>query len=1776
MKKSTLSILSLLLSAIMLLGIFASCTKVPEGTTQGTSAETTENKKTEATESSVKNDTTESSDEESDSVDGTEDETTDENSCESSATSSDNETDDTETTASASETATEEVLVTLPSLDDVSNGHIIENADALKNGVNTYFTDGKRTDFVLENQNMTLEYALAAGKAQQVTSLVNKSGKTYIQNTCDVFVKMTNGNVFYASNSSKPATANLYRLGYYMYESRFEEQNFMGSPLEEGAIQLSLSSLEKNQVKVTDNDDGSINVLVNRVTDPFIKLKDINYSADDYPYLQITLKANTKSIRGITVYLGTADKSLSSATTVLVSPSEEYVTYTVPLFRTSWYTGTVNAFRLDFSSEESSKGESYDIKDVKLMKGNVEGTPEKLGLNRSFFIYSDKLHQMIQIATDSVATENIASVGLETRIAKNTVAKVIAFDKNGRHDSFDGVDWDSAEYVGFDIIDAGIFGYILPAGDKTDKLEVKVEGDDYVIIQSRTPENGAIQPSGVWNADKKAYDALVDNNANDFFMGQRIYTDESHEFDAFILEAYTERNPLGEKNFIINKRDSSYECTYECPLCHKEFAEYVTQCSNCFEVITPIEHPNMYFKGYDALRGLYTIHVPTESFNQPYFQYPNKYIDLTFSVKGDGYDRKIYFMTSGELGCLECAVLLDENRMMLPVPIEVGKNFSEGFGERNLWNIQDNTYSEAIIPLVVDADSSQIFTILNLYQNWGKYPLKQVSWIQFYAPYYHLSTGVTESNCIVPYYSCKNARGLGTLPDHRAMSAHLWSGQPQHTSGGSHRWLIYTDADGVYSASENTLDTIDSYGPIYADVYMDYLSDDGKIKVSYTHMEFPQTDENRAYYEMKYEVLSDLSFKNFAEDFCFYDVTDNDSVGSYINVGYLNENNESVIVDAAKEGESFKYVLGTECPYFSFFNMPDYNRDSTSAEGFTNLSFLIYNYQLIINGEKSDAKFAIINEENRVRISLDLGETTLKAGDSFTINAIVMPWGDENLDYSVVGDKNVRDVRENTLLNPLTPTAVENCEVMESVFLPRVKSTNGKNATFNLKGGQNNVALRVYGFSMLTVPKIEELVDGEWVEYIVSSAYTPDRFGNAHYYDGYSVHYDSDGTFSYSFIVPMDYKDADGRTFRVSCDTPFEGWPKKLPEIEQGTVELPMNVYADATELFTAAKTQAGKAFGSILMSPDGSYVTLSSNQEAQEAYFTAWHGDGGKTVTGQYLVLKYRLPLSNTVKHRYFEVFTTTKSSIACFGISNALINDGEWHTLVIDLASFEREDFAANDKGEYKARSIRFDFYNEYYANGNSIDIEFFGMSDDLAEIRGYEKVDSINVFKNGGSVTSYDKEGNEIETPTDINASTEIKGFDFYLSASSIADSARADSGHIGNTVLASDGSYVTLHYARQYARLESYVTLFAGNRKPTGQYLIFKYRAQKQAGTIEFYCSTEAEGAGAAAAIKGLFNLNVDKNYAFVADDTWHTVVIDLSKVLPDEAYKANAAGEYIAKFIRLDLFNFGAAKDDDYSVDVAYVGFSSSYEDAISHDENTWFYDGEKSINVSTGEPLTPPDTEQGGGSGEIEDADSGVAGFNVYINPTKLTTVGKNTLWKDHVILSDDGSFTTFKNYVTAASSDHSRESYFSFFSSDAGKATGQYAVIKYRANVQQGSITLWSSTQNAGAVAGSCFDLSAGNGLFVADNEWHIVIVDLSKLISTFTETNGKYTATHLRVDFFNFDKARDPADTQAQVDVAYIGICDDYTEILGSDTDVETVVFFDGTAQTIENKAQ
>ena len=1496
MKKTAIAITSLLLSLLMM----SSCTTTPPADGTDTNDGSTAPVQSEPLESS----------------EGTKESDTE---AQTSPSDTDSETE-TDISGEVSESETEEKIEL-----EGEHAELIENANALKNSIGAYFSDDSRSTFILENNGMSLEYALRSYSEQQIMSLKNKNGNAYITNTSDVFVKMKDGSTFYASASTTPTSANLYRLGYYYYEARFEEQNFdVNVNVNEGfAIGLDCG---RYNCKTNVDDNGELHVQLLGKHDPYVTFKNVNFSADEYGYIQITLKTDATAARSCQFFLKAGGKdnfSEAQSKTFTVSPSEGYETYVVPIHGIADYQGDVTALRLDFANNAEDK---IDIKEIRIVKKNPSPAPQYLGLNRSFLVYPDKLHHFLQVSSADVPTENVAEIGLVTGIAADTVDKLIIKDKNGTHEALEGVDFATVEYVGFDIKDAGVFGYILPADNSGGTLTVTLENGYYVLTQSRAPENNTILPSGIYNSATGKIEPQVSLNGNDFFMGQRFYTDENHSFEAFLKEAELERNPLGEENFIIDTGASA----------------------------------NASYVGYDAIRGIYTFKVECAGFNGPYFQYPNKYYNVKFTVKGDGNDRHIYVLSSSDkTGCLECAVLLDKNEMLLPIPVQVGKNFSEAKLERNRWNIDDAVYCEAIIPMPLKSGSEATYTIANLYQNWGRFPLKQISWIQASAPCYHLSTGVIETNCITGYYSTRRQYGtLNTLPDHRTMSAPLWYDQPQHNSAGSHTWLIYTDAEGRYNATEYLYDSIGSYGPIYADITMNYISYDEKIKVTYNHMEFPQTDENRGFYRMEYEVLEDVNIADFKKDWQFYAVAPNDPTGVYQKVGYLNSDNECTIAKANSDKDNpVSYILGNECPYISFFDMA--NCTSTSQQGYGNLSFLIYRSEFIIGGEKQDPSFILTDLGGKLVLSLNLGEVSLKAGDRFAIDAIIMPWGSQESVYDsneFAGDQNVRNVRQNTLLNPVTVTAGKNTEAMESIFLPKIKTANGKTAEFTITGGHNNIPVRIYGFDKLTSPVIEEKVNGEWVPYNVSSAYYPDTTGNAHYYDGYAVYYDGDGTYSYSFVIDMDEKDNDGRTFRVNCSQSFESWPDELPDLGITPVELPLNVYVEAEKLFESATLQ--KQFGNVEMMDDGKYVRFTPDESKIESVFTPY--PGGTPVTGQYFVMKYRLPEENTHKLTAFELYTSTVNDTAKagdgFAIGNALLNDGKWHTVIIDLSTWKKESFAPDADGKYGARYLRIDVFNNRFPVTNRFDMEYAGISDNIEDILALcqdEEYVNLAVMSSGAIKLTYHdpKTGNEIPKPEEEivikDAVADVKGYSAYFTAEELYNLSKTNgSEHRGERELADDASYARFHICTDEStneayRKESYINVY----KPkdvvaTGQYLVIKYRAERQIGLFQVYASTEQDKAASANCI------SVDgASGAFVGDGEWQTLVIDMAKFKPD-AFKPINDGRYCPLIIRFDMFNLGqplTAAEATY-VDLAYIGITTDYT-LIDLDEGAVLYDG---------------------------------------------------------------------------------------------------------------------------------------------------------------------------------------------------------------------------------------
>lgn len=979
----------------------------------------------------------------------------------------------------------EETETPLPYIDDTGEEEVIEMMDPytgpnaetiyaardLANNVNAYYSDGGRSRYTIENMNMKLSYnLLATNGGKLVTSLQNTKGASYFENSADAFVETTDGNRYYISKAKTEPSVNIYKHGFYYYSIHIlgqEPERDAGEDAEQ-VIDIFKQSDKKDISKVRKQDDGTLSLEITNSEDPFICWSNFTHNTVKYGYISLTFKTKAAPEGELFIIAGNKDGfNAEQRKSFVINADGQYHTYLINLRDYPDYKGSIRGVRLDFNGASTG---NVIIKEVKLIESDTSAPP--IQADRQYHAFPDKLNSVVRfLATDRCT--NIAKLVTETKISEAEVAKIVVRDASGEHDTIDGIDWKTAEYVGFDIKNAGIFGYILLDYKTSGYIEVRRENGFYVISQTYEPEDNTIKKN------------------KDVCLGQRYYTDETHDFTGFLNAAYCERNPLTELSANCKKNAG-------------------------------------FFRGYNTLMGVYEYYVDLSAghFTTAYSMTPDKHYSLPIDIQGDDRDRTIYVYTVCEsVGELECAAILDENSQLLPVKIEVCKNF-RGDGDETIFEKGDDSYCNTFFPVAVKANQKTSLNVLHLYMNWGKVPLKQLSSIMFFAPYYHLSLGTTETNCIAP--SFVHGKDLWTIPDFRPLSAPLWKDQPQHTSGGCPRIFQYTDTDGSH-VPDLTTTKIDSSGPSYADVKMNYVSDDGKISASYRHLEMPQTDENRAYYEISMTVRDTVTIENFAQDFCF--VSMDGRCVFYQKLGYLNENNEITVTDTNPSTEPRTFVLGKDCPYYDFHN--------ADSKDYVNMAVIVKDSDITIGGKKFDGNFAIREYKkgglNEVCLSLNLGKVTLKPGDTMKLTLIIMPFGSQES----TDDSSVLRVRENTCLNPVKIVS-DDGDVISDPLMPKVSSRDNRSVTFTISGGadnlpevnknyykscENNIAVRVYKFTALSVPQISELVNGEWVPYEIAS-----KNG----YDGYTVFADPDNSFSYSFIIDM--SEGKDRTFKVTVE----------------------------------------------------------------------------------------------------------------------------------------------------------------------------------------------------------------------------------------------------------------------------------------------------------------------------------------------------------------------------------------------------------------------------------------------------------------------------------------------------------------------------------------------------------------------------------------------------------------------------------------------------------------
>ncbi len=675
-------------------------------------------------------------------------------------------------------------------------------------------------------------------------------------------------------------------------------------------------------------------------------------------------------------------------------------------------------------------------------------------LDKTFHLYGDRLYAQFSLLSE-VPVNGIKSFACMIKIPKDKVSAIQFKNKNGiQNDVKLFENNDHTEYIAFDIKDVGVVGFILPS-DKNISFSAENHEDNYTVLLYITSENG-------FNINDINGNGNAEQNLLTF--GFRIFTDKEHSFDRIDREAELERNPL--TDITVNGGNGEGK-----------------------------------FLGYDSLSGAYLFSIKGTDFNTAY-QNPDLQYSMPLTIKNDSNDRNIYIRSIGDNGCLEAGALLDDKGTLVPVNVQVCKNF-HGDGGEPFYSLADPQYGDSIFPVSLKGEETIDFTLLNLYQNWGKFPLKQLSSIEFHVSYYHLSTGTTESNCIAPYFVF--GKDGWTLPDFRTASGNMWKDQPQFNSVGVLKFMTYRDGkNDVYS--EYVHSDIDSVGQTYSDITNTFYSDDGSYKYTLRHVEFPQTDENRTYYTLNVEFLEDKTFDNFRKDFdLFY--FDGRSV-KFDKIGYLDSDNKSVNADVDTSKKTKYYVLGNNAPYWGFYDVSDDKREELELNFGANFAMIIRDSRMIIGGSESEIPF-VFRESSEKDISkgaltLDAKKLDFKKGDTISIDMILLPWGTGTEET----DEQVLAVREDSALNS-TFVAATTGSVAYDTIVPVINCENNK-AEFVLKGGRNNIAVRINGFTSLECPdiyKLDENGNRQTVEVASQNGY-----------DGYSVYYNEDGTYGFSFV----------------------------------------------------------------------------------------------------------------------------------------------------------------------------------------------------------------------------------------------------------------------------------------------------------------------------------------------------------------------------------------------------------------------------------------------------------------------------------------------------------------------------------------------------------------------------------------------------------------------------------------------------------------------------------
>lgn len=380
--------------------------------------------------------------------------------------------------------------------------------------------------------------------------------------------------------------------------------------------------------------------------------------------------------------------------------------------------------------------------------------------------------------------------------------------------------------------------------------------------------------------------------------------------------------------------------------------------------------------------------------------------------------------------------------------------------------------------------------------------------------------------------------------------------------------------------------------------------------------------------------------------------------------------------------------------------------------------------------------------------------------------------------------------------------------------------------------------------------------------------------------------------------------------------------------------------------------------------------------------------------------------------------------------------------------------------------------------------------------------------------------------------------------------------------------------------------------------TGNYIIIKYRTNisdfapetgesPYGGNIQIYHGTESANPGEG----GSSSANL------ISDKEWHILVVDLHH---DKHFKPNSDSEYVAKHIRLDIFNPNKGKGEDtpfitkgHYFDIGYIAMCDDLNAMISYLEKDG-HEGDKDycghqIRVNNGEceqicaacgrvlvsmhsisaTYTVSDNVRTytTACANCDYSDTYTTTFgdnmpNLFFDATDVATAAKSAsevLGGTEIMVENGIGFVRIYNNPSLGN-----EAYFSLLRNNNGEekvATGKYMLIKYRTTYGKPWEFFTGDQTNLGPKGGYNFQVTSGNSNnnrspLITDGEWQIMLINVDGLMrDKFNpESDGQFYMSHLRWDIFNV-----ASDKQQHIDVAYIAVADSVEKLIAIDGNTE-----------------